>query len=254
MSRENTSVPPARNPMWLSLLAISMSTSGANRRRICSSALGGTISSADVPPCAGTSIFARRCPLVATIRMRSGRSSHNTPFRIGRLSSVDAANATWPTSLCTTPAAAFQAPSNFTAGNDGNSSRGRPSSLNLERPHSIPTRDSPAAVKRTGPDGRDRRADRDVEIGARQPQALLGGLDEGVSQHRQRRFGRDGRCHGAQTFLKLLPCDRELHPPFSPRWSGVKNLLLYQDRTTSSNSRRRGNVGDSAQPVKSTQR
>ena len=94
--------------------------------------------------------------MVATIRIRSGRSSHSTPFRIGRLSSVEVANATWPTSLCTTPAAAFQAPSNFTAGKDGNSSRGRPSNLNLVRPHSIPTRDSPAAVKRTGPDGSSR--------------------------------------------------------------------------------------------------
>src|SRR3989442_4040569 len=90
------------------------------------------------------------------MRIRSGRSSHNTPFRIGRLSSVDAANATCPTSLCTTPAGAFHAPSNFTAGNDGNSSRGRPSSLNFDRPHSIPTRASPAAVTRTGPEGSSR--------------------------------------------------------------------------------------------------
>src|SRR5207249_2020948 len=142
--------------MWLSLRAISMSASAANSRRICSSALGGTIRSAVEPPLAGTSIVARRCPLVATMRIRSGRSSHSTPLRIGRLSSVDAANATWPTSLCTTPAAAFHAPSNFTAGNDGNSSRGSPSSLNFDRPHSIPTRDSPAAVIRTGPEGSSR--------------------------------------------------------------------------------------------------
>src|SRR6059036_3387217 len=90
------------------------------------------------------------------MRIRSGRSSHSTPFRIGRLSSVDAANATWPTSLWTTPAAAFHAFSNFTAGNDGYSSRGSPSSLNLERPDSIETRASPAAVTRTGPDGSSR--------------------------------------------------------------------------------------------------
>src|SRR2546425_7900154 len=88
--------------------------------------------------------------------MRSGRSSQRTPFRIGRLSSVDAANATWPTSLWTTPAAAFHAFSNFTAGNDGYSSRGSPSSLNLERPDSIETRASPAVVTRTGPDGSSR--------------------------------------------------------------------------------------------------
>ena len=156
MSREKTSVPPARNPMWLSLRAISSASSAANRRRICSSALGGTIKSAVDPPFAGTSILARRCPLVATMRMWSGRSSQSTPFRIGRLSSVDAANATCPTSLCTTPAAAFHAPSNLTAGNEGNSSRGSPSNLNLDRPHSMPTRDSPAAVMRTGPEGSSR--------------------------------------------------------------------------------------------------
>src|SRR2546421_4553091 len=156
MSREKTSVPPARNPMWLSLRAMSSASSAANRRRICSNALGGTIKSAVDPPSAGTSILARRCPLVATMRMWSGRSSQSTPFKIGRLSSVDAAKATWPTSLCTPPAAAFHAPSNLTAGNDGNSSRGNPSSLNLDRPHSMATRDSPGAVNRTGPDGNSR--------------------------------------------------------------------------------------------------
>src|SRR5437762_2906992 len=133
-----------------------MASSAANRRRICSSALGGTIRSAVAPRFAGASIFASRWPFVATMRIRSGRSSHNTPFRIGQLSSVDAANATWPTSLCTVPAAAFQAPSNLTTGNEGNSSRGRPSSLNLDRPHSMPTRASPAAANRTGPAGSSR--------------------------------------------------------------------------------------------------
>src|SRR5205814_380257 len=142
--------------MWLSLRAISSASSAANSRRICSSALGGTIRSAVEPPLAGTSILASRCPLVATMRMWSGRSSHSTPFRIGRLSSVEAAKATCPTSLCTTPASAFHAPSNLTAGNDGNSSRGSPRSLNFERPHSIATRDSPAAVNRTGPEGSSR--------------------------------------------------------------------------------------------------
>src|SRR6476661_191336 len=39
-------------------------------------------------------------------------------------------------------------PSNLTVGNAGNSSRGRPSSRNLERPHSIVTRCSPEAVRR----------------------------------------------------------------------------------------------------------
>src|SRR5207249_12025186 len=100
-----------------------------------------------ISPLAGTSILASRCPLVATMRMWSGRSSHSTPFRIGRLSSVEAAKATCVTSLCTTPADAFQALSNLTAGKEGNSSRGRPSSLKRERPHSIATRCSPAAER-----------------------------------------------------------------------------------------------------------
>ena len=70
---------------------------GQNSLRICSSALGGTIRSAWAPPAVavGTSILASRWPLVATIRMRSGLSSHSTPLRIGRLSSVLAAKATW---------------------------------------------------------------------------------------------------------------------------------------------------------------
>src|SRR5512134_3758086 len=142
--------------MWFSLFAISTSDSGANSLRTCSSAFGGTIRSAVDPPLAGTSILASRCPLVATMRIRSGRSSHSTPLRIGRLSSVDAANATCATSLWTSSAGAFQALSNFTGGNDGNSSRGRPRSLNFERPHSRETRCSPAVVTRIGADGSSR--------------------------------------------------------------------------------------------------
>ena len=48
----------------------------------------------------GTSIRASRCPLVATIRIRSGRSSQSTPLRMGRLSSVLAAKATCAMSFC----------------------------------------------------------------------------------------------------------------------------------------------------------
>src|SRR6266481_2272691 len=238
--------------MWLSLRAISRASSAANSRRICSSALGGTIRSAVEPPCAGTSILASRCPLVATMRMWSGRSSHSTPFRIGRLSSVEAAKATCPTSLCTTPAAAFHAPSNLTAGKDGNSSRGNPSSLNFERPHSIATRDSPAAVNRTGPEGSSRAMstsffagrvtapsastsagtvrDRDVQVSAGEPQALLRHFDQNVGEHREGRLGRDRRRDTAQSLLQLLSRDRELHPSRRPFLEVCGVRLYYSTR------------------------
>jgi hypothetical protein len=104
----------------------------------------------------GTSIFARRCPFVATIRIRSFRRSQSTPLRIGRLSSVDVAKATWLMSLCRSFATIFQGASNFTCGKDGNSSRGKPRSRNLLLPHSTWARCSPADVMRTGDDGSSR--------------------------------------------------------------------------------------------------
>ena len=97
--------------------------------------------------------------------------------------------------------------------------------------------------------GRDHRAHRDVEIGARQPQALLRGFDKGVGQDGQRRLGRDGRCHGAETFLKLLACDRELHPRFPPRSRGAKEPTgVPTIELLSSSSRGRGNVRDRPNP------
>ena len=94
--------------------------------------------------------------MVATIRIRSLRSSHSTPLRMGRLSSLETAKATWPISLCSSLAGAFQAPSNFTCGNDGNSSRGNPSSRNRLLPHSSCIRCSPAELRRTDADGSSR--------------------------------------------------------------------------------------------------
>jgi hypothetical protein len=102
------------------------------------------------------SILASRCPLVATIRIRSLLSSQCTPFRIGRLSSVLAAKATCAMSFWSSPAVHFQPPSNFTAGNAGYSSRGSPRSLNLARLHSIETRCSPELVTRIDPLGSSR--------------------------------------------------------------------------------------------------
>ena len=79
--------------------ATSSSSSAGKSRRICSSALGGIMNSCDAPLDDGVfvaiSILARRCPFVATIRICAPWSSHNTPLRIGRLSSVEAAKAVW---------------------------------------------------------------------------------------------------------------------------------------------------------------
>ena len=50
------------------------------------SALGALDDPAAIP------FLARRCPLVATIRICPSLSSHNTPLRIGRLSSDETAN------------------------------------------------------------------------------------------------------------------------------------------------------------------
>ena len=108
----------------------------------------------------------------------------------------------------------FQPPSNFTAGKAGNSSRGSPSSLNLERPHSIFTRCSPdghhpdrprwaARSRSRSASGRksdraflihrcrDDRADGNVEIGTGETKPVLGCLDQDVGQDRKRGLGRD---------------------------------------------------------------
>ena len=70
------------------------------------------------------------------MRMRSVRSSQSTPLRIGRLSSVLAANAVCPINFCSSPDGMRTAFSNCTAGKLGNSDFGKPRSLNFERPHS----------------------------------------------------------------------------------------------------------------------
>ena len=142
--------------MWFSPRPISSSSSAGKRRRTCSSAFGGTIRSFEgAAPSAemGTFIFARRCPFVATILIRSGLSSQSTPFRIGRLSSVETANDVCEINFCRSPDLIRQLSSNRTEGNVGNSSRGKPSSLNLERPHSSVILCSPAAAIFTGAGG-----------------------------------------------------------------------------------------------------
>jgi hypothetical protein len=88
--------------------------------------------------------------------MRSSLSSHRTPLRIGRLSSVLTANDVCAMSFWRSPERIRQLPSNFTLGNVGNSSRGRPRSLKRERPHSRLTRCSPCAATFTGDGGSSR--------------------------------------------------------------------------------------------------
>ena len=158
MRRVNTDVNGDRKPRWLSPRAISSSSSAGNSRRICSSALGGTMRSLAGAPTLlmGSSILESRWPFVATMRMYSGRSSQSTPLRIGRLSSVLTANAVCEMSFCRSPERTRQLSWKRTVGNDGNSSRGSPSSLKRERPHSSDTRCSPDAAILTGAGGSSR--------------------------------------------------------------------------------------------------
>ncbi len=78
---------------------------------------------------AGTPMRANRCPFVATIRILPSRSSQSTPLRIGRLSSVEAANAVWWMSDWRSEPATCHPPSKDTSGRVGNSSAGKPFSL-----------------------------------------------------------------------------------------------------------------------------
>jgi hypothetical protein len=99
---------------------------------------------------------ASRWPFVATMRMRSGRSSQSTPLRIGRLSSVETAKAVCEISFCSSPDFTRQLSWKRIAGKVGNSSRGRPRSLKWARPQSSTTRCSPEAASRTGAGGSSR--------------------------------------------------------------------------------------------------
>jgi len=56
-----------------------------------------------------------------------------------------------------------------------------------------------------------RRADSDVEIGPRNPEAVLGGFEQDIGQHREGGLGGDTGRHGHEAFLELFACDRELH-------------------------------------------
>ena len=90
------------------------------------------------------------------MRMRSSRSSQSTPLRMGRDSSVLTAKAVCEMSFWSSPDLTRHESLKRTLGNEGNSSRGSPRSLNLERPHSSVTRCSPLAAILTGDGGSSR--------------------------------------------------------------------------------------------------
>ncbi len=82
-------------------------------------------------------------------------------------------------------------------------------------------RDGAFLVDRSGNDG----ADRDIEVGARKPQSVLGGFEKDIGQHRQRGFGGNCRRNGDESLLQLLTRDGELHGvPDGPK-SLLKVLL-----------------------------
>jgi len=53
---------------------------------------------------------------------------------------------------------------------------------------------------------------RDVEVGSREPQAILPRLDQDVRENRQSRLCGNTRDDRQETLLEFLPRDRELHP------------------------------------------
>ena len=174
------------------------------------------------------------------MRIRSERSSQSTPFRIGRLSSVLAANATWPISFWRSLAAIFQPPSNLTLGKAGNSSRERPRSLNLDLPHSMVTRCSPELVIRMAALGSSRTISTSLRAGRVMAPSwsteagivVLTAMSRSVPESRSPSLDASTRMlastgsvvlvghaggNGQQTFVQLFPRDGELHPSLPRR-------------------------------------
>ena len=94
--------------------------------------------------------------------------------------------------------------------------------------------------------GSDCGADGNIEICAGEPQALLRCFDKNVGEHRECRLGGNRGRYCGQAFLQLFPCDGELHASnnFSEMRESLSTASLY--RNTSSSSRQRGYVGDTA--------
>ena len=182
----------------------------------------------------GTSIFASRWPFVATMRIVSGLSSHSTPLRIG------------PTFLGADGERRVRDELLQIAGPDApalvEAHRGKARELVARQAEDLEVRATAverhalfaggrdlhrrrrelagdlAQLLRGNRDGarrldvgRDLGAHGDVEVGPRQADALVGGLDQDVREHRQRGLRGNARRDRREAFLKLLPGDREPH-------------------------------------------
>ena len=182
----------------------------------------------------GISIFARRWPFVATIRIVSGlqlpeHAVEDRPALLGanrerrvrdQLLEIAGANAPALVEAHVRKA--------------GNSSRGSPRILKcdataIERHALLAGGGDPHRRRRElardlaeflGRDrdrarrldvGRDLGRHGDVEVGAGEPNAFVGRLDQDVREHRQGRLRRNARGHRGKTFLQLFPGDRKPH-------------------------------------------
>ena len=184
------------------------------------------------------------------MRIMSGLSSQSTPLRIGRLSSVDTANDVCEISFWRSPDRIRQLSLKRTFGNAGNSSRGKSEDLEvraaaIERDALLAgggdanrrrrklARDLAELLRRDRDRarrldvGRDFGRDGDVEIGARQANALVGRLDQDVREHRQRRLRRNARGDRGKTFLQLFPGDRKPHHGSSGVQNNAAILVLF---------------------------
>jgi hypothetical protein len=150
------------------------------------------------------------------MRMSSGFNSHNTPLRMGRLSSVETAKAVCVISFWRSPERMRQLSLNLTlaaierdallAG--GGDAHGRRRELASDLAQFLRgDRDRAWRFNVGGDFGRDG----DVEIGTGQADALVGRLDHDIREHRQGRFRRNARSNCGKTFLQLFPGDRKPH-------------------------------------------
>ena len=154
------------------------------------------------------------------MRIMSGLSSHSTPLRIGRLSSVDTANDVCEISFWRSPDRMRQLSLKRTFGNAGNSSRGSPRILKCVRPQSSVTRCSPVA---SNAHGRRRQLARDLAELLRRNRDGTRRLDVGRDLGASPRY-RD-RCRTAE-----CPCSVASTRMFASTGSVVFAGMLAVDR------------------------
>jgi hypothetical protein len=206
MSRVKIWVESERNPRWFSLRAISMSSSAPKRRRICSSALGGTIG----PQLPQHSVQDRtaflgargegnvryellelpRLHFPAGVELDGGEGRELVP---GQPQELEARLAT------------FKRDALFPRGGHPNSGAGQlPDDFNqlLGREG-----DRTLLVHR----GRHRGRHGDIQVGAGKTETVLSRLDQDVGKHRKRGLRRHCCRDGDESLLQVVSCDRELH-------------------------------------------